>query len=68
MGQNAQVTTPGVPWLVAKKKPNPRLGQEQSPKNYHGGQTIPHDKPKAMKEVEGYSDLERVGQRRRARR
>jgi hypothetical protein len=26
-GQNAQVVVPEGPWLVAKKKPNPRLGQ-----------------------------------------
>jgi hypothetical protein len=54
-------------WLVVKKRPNPGLGQEQSPKNCHGGQTTPHDKPKAKTEAEGSSDPERTGQRRKAR-
>jgi hypothetical protein len=64
---SAQVSLLGGSGLVARKRPNPGLGQEQSPKNFPGDQTTPHDKPKARRMVEGRSGPVRTETRRKAK-
>jgi hypothetical protein len=57
----------GGPRLVARRRPGPQLGQEQSPMNFPEYQTSPHDKPMARTKAKDNSFPMRSGQRRKAR-